>query len=37
MHVVRPFASHPSAGSVATPRVYGFDTGFVAYCRGWSP
>lgn len=37
MHVVRPFASNPSAEIVAAPRVYGFDTGFVAYHRGWSP
>ena len=37
MHVVRPFASSPSAEIVAAPRVYGFDTGLVAYHRGWSP
>lgn len=37
MHVVRPYASSPSAEIVAAPRVYGFDTGFVAYHRGWSP
>ena len=37
MHVVRPFASNTSAEIVAAPRVYGFDTGFVAYHRGWSP
>jgi len=37
MHVVRPFASNPSAEIVAAPRVYGFDTGFVAYHRGWTP
>lgn len=37
MHIVRPFASNPSAEIVAAPRVYGFDTGFVAYHRGWSP
>ena len=37
MHVVRPFASNTSAEIVAAPRVYGFDTGFIAYHRGWSP
>lgn len=37
MHVVRPFASNPSAELVAAPRVYGFDTGFVAAARGWWP
>ncbi len=37
MHVVRPFASNTSAEIVSAPRVYGFDTGFVAYHRGWTP
>lgn len=37
MHLVRPFASNSSAEIVAAPRVYGFDTGFVAYHRGWTP
>ncbi len=37
MHVVRPFATNTSAEIVAAPRVYGFDTGFVAYHRGWLP
>lgn len=37
MHVVRPFAASPSAEIVAAPRVYGFDTGFVAHHRGWTP
>lgn len=37
MHVVRPFATNASAEIVAAPRVYGFDTGFVAYHRGWTP
>jgi len=36
MYVVRPFASNPSAAIVSAPRVYGFDTDFVAYHRGWS-
>ena len=33
--VVRPFTSRRSAEIVAAPRVYGFDTGFVAHYRGW--
>jgi uncharacterized protein len=37
MHVVRPFATNTSAEIISVPRVYGFDTGFVAYHRGWSP
>jgi uncharacterized protein len=37
MHVVRPLATNTSAEIVSAPRVYGFDTGFVAYHRGWVP
>ena len=34
-HVVRPFSSRRSAEIVSAPKVYGFDTGFVCYHRGW--
>jgi predicted AAA+ superfamily ATPase len=34
-HVVRPFSSRRSTEIVAAPKVYGFDTGFVSYYRGW--
>jgi hypothetical protein len=34
-HVVRPFSSRRRTEIVAAPKVYGFDTGFVAYYRGW--
>lgn len=34
-HVVRPFAAGGSAEIVSAPKVYGFDTGFVCYHRGW--
>lgn len=34
-HVVRPFSTHRSTEIVAAPKVYGFDTGFVCYHRGW--
>jgi predicted AAA+ superfamily ATPase len=34
-HVIRPFSTHRPAEIVAAPRVYGFDTGFVCYYRGW--
>ncbi|MBM3333838.1 ATP-binding protein [Candidatus Sumerlaeota bacterium] len=34
-HVVRPFSARRSAEIVSAPRVYGFDTGFVCYHRGW--
>lgn len=34
-HVVRPYSSGKTAEIVAAPKVYGFDTGFVCYFRGW--
>ncbi len=35
VHVVRPFSTRRPTEIVAAPRVYGFDTGFVCYYRGW--
>lgn len=35
-HVVRPYSAGGSAEIVSAPRVFGFDTGFVCYHRGWS-
>jgi predicted AAA+ superfamily ATPase len=32
--VVRPFSTHHATEIVAAPKVYGFDTGFVAHHRG---
>jgi predicted AAA+ superfamily ATPase len=37
MHVVRPFAAGRAAEIVSAPKVYAFDTGFVAYYCGWHP
>jgi len=34
-HVVRPFSTHRPTEIVAAPKVFGFDTGFVCYLRGW--
>jgi len=34
-HVVRPYSTRRSTEIVAAPKVYGFDTGFVSYYRGW--
>ncbi len=34
-HVVRPFSTHRPTEIVAAPKVYGFDTGFVASYKGW--
>ena len=36
VHVVRPFSSYRPTEIVAAPRVFGFDTGFVCYHRGWN-
>jgi len=34
-HVIRPFSGRRTTEIVAAPKVYGFDTGFVSYYRGW--
>ncbi len=34
-YVVRPFSSRRANEIVTAPKVYGFDTGFVCYYRGW--
>ena len=34
-HVIKPFSARRSNEIVAAPKVYGFDTGFVCYYRGW--
>ncbi len=36
MHVVRPYSKGGSSEIVSAPKVYGFDTGFVCYHKGWS-
>jgi len=35
VHVIRPYSSHRATEIVSAPKVYGFDTGFVCYHRGW--
>lgn len=35
--VVRPFHGGSRREIVKMPRVYGFDTGFVSFARGWEP
>jgi hypothetical protein len=35
-HVIRPHSTRRSTEIVAAPKVYGFDTGFVCYHRGWT-
>jgi uncharacterized protein len=34
-HVIRPFSARRQSEIVSAPKVYGFDTGFVRYYRGW--
>lgn len=33
--IVRPFSKHLPNEIVSAPRVYGFDTGFICYSKGW--
>ncbi|MCX5804326.1 MAG: ATP-binding protein [Proteobacteria bacterium] len=35
VHVLRPFSTRKSSEIISAPKVYGFDTGFVCYFRGW--
>lgn len=35
VHLLKPYAGGGRSEIVAQPRVYGFDTGFVAHARGW--
>jgi predicted AAA+ superfamily ATPase len=34
-NVIRPFSTHRPTEIISAPKVYGFDTGFVCYYRGW--
>ena len=36
-HLLRPYAEGGRREIVAQPKIYGFDTGFVCYARGWAP
>ncbi len=35
VHIIRPFSTRKTTEIVSAPKVYGFDTGFVCYFRGW--
>jgi len=35
--IVRPFHGRGQKEIIKMPKVYGFDTGFVAFARGWDP
>ena len=34
-HVIKPFNTHRPTEIVSAPKVYGFDTGFICYAKGW--
>ena len=36
VNIVRPYSTHLSTEIVSAPKVYGFDTGFICYYRGWN-
>jgi uncharacterized protein len=36
VHIVRPYSTHKPTEIVKSPKIYGFDTGFVCYAKGWS-
>jgi len=35
IHILRPFNTRLSSEIVSAPKIYGFDTGFVAYAKNW--
>lgn len=35
VHVIRPYSTHKPTEIIMSPKVYGFDTGFVCYAKGW--
>jgi predicted AAA+ superfamily ATPase len=35
VHVIRPYSTHKPTEIVMAPKVFGFDTGFVCYAKGW--
>ena len=35
VHVIRPFSSYKATEIVSAAKVYGFDTGFICYAKGW--
>ncbi len=35
VHVIRPYTTHKPTEIIMAPKVYGFDTGFACYAKGW--
>lgn len=36
VHIIRPFSTRKANEIVAAPKIYGFDTGFICYFKGWN-
>lgn len=34
-HIIKPFNTYKPNEIIAAPKVYGFDTGFICYAKGW--
>ena len=35
VHIIRPYSTRKANEIIMAPKVYGFDTGFVCYAKGW--
>ncbi len=35
VHAIRPYSSHKATEIIKAPKVYGFDSGFACYSKGW--
>lgn len=36
VHIIRPYSTHKPTEIIMTPKIYGFDTGFICYTKGRS-
>ena len=34
-HIIKPFSTYKPTEIISAPKVYGFDTGFISYHKGW--
>lgn len=35
LNIVRPYSTYKATEIVSAPKIYGFDTGFICYAKGW--
>lgn len=35
VHIIKPFNTHRQTEIISAPKVYGFDTGFICFAKGW--